>query len=204
MRLYVDLRTLVPVKSHKDLLVSPGGIGFRMKNGEVVRCDWYQTEAGFDVDENGFATAAIRMSDFEPSTYIDEWKEIGLSESDVTPELLQSAVGFDEIYIEFFSCKDFKEIYLPYEITCIQLDNVDMTDRLTPEVRFSQVPEESGYFIYSDERGFFSRVIGKWNESMDGMLPMTKKQAERMLYGSQPDAQIVNIQAVSAKFLWQS
>lgn len=198
MRLYVDLRTLVPVKEDANLIVSSGAIGFRMKNGDVVRCDWAETGASFAWGEYGCVEVGIRMRDFDPSIYMKEWEEIGLDENDVTPEFLQTAVGFDDIYIEFFSSKGGKEIYLPYEITCIQLDDVELTDRLTADVKCAQIPEESGYFIFSEERGFFSHVTGEWNESMDGMLPMTKQTAERWFEDLQPpDARIVDVQVLA-------
>lgn len=135
MFLKAILRSLAPFTENLNIVrASSGGIGFVMPDNKVIRCDWYTTLASFYLDDNGHLVAVLELNNFCPETYVEEWAENGIRTEDVTPEKLSNAKGFDEIYLELFFVDDKNdEVFVPYEITHLSLNGIDLSDKVTQE-----------------------------------------------------------------------
>lgn len=111
----LQYESLIPIDRPKNTSLSVGTVTFLM-NGDELPLDFNVTEGGTEGNAGSIIRINALIKDFEPQVFMDEYKELGLSLSDLNYDFFAKYYHdtyLTEIYSEYFYTDTPKEIYLP-------------------------------------------------------------------------------------------
>lgn len=111
----LQYESLIPVDRPKDTFLSVGTVTFLIE-GKELPLDFNITEGGTEGNAGSIISVNAEIKDFEPEIFIDEYRELGLSPSDLNYDYFAvrlSDTYLAEVYTEYLYTDTPKEIYLP-------------------------------------------------------------------------------------------
>lgn len=134
----LQYESLIPIDRPKNTSLSVGTVTFLM-NGDELPLDFNVTEGGTEGNAGSIIRINALIKDFEPQVFMDEYKELGLSPSDLNYDFFAKYYHdtyLAEIYSEFFYADTPKEVYLPLTLKSVRLlfrdgKVLDYSDRIS-------------------------------------------------------------------------
>lgn len=145
------LNAAITLKSHHGGHVSEPAIfsigGFTViNNGRQVSFDWVCTRLYTCTVKDGFLEIYAELEGFDVDAFMESWEEIGLHESDITPQFLTESEAIDEVFFECFKT-DVEEGFIPLDVVSFSLYSGSAEYQFTPEqleaVNIKQLGEAS-------------------------------------------------------------
>ena len=132
----LQYESLIPIDRPKDTFLSVGTVTFLIE-GKELPLDFNITEGGTEGNAGSIIRVNAEIKDFEPEVFMDEYKELGLSPSDLNYDFFAKHYHdtyLAEIYTEFVYTNP-KEIYLPLTLKSASLlfqdgRTLDYSDRI--------------------------------------------------------------------------
>ena len=118
----LEYESLTPIDRPKDTFLSIGTVTFLME-GKELPLDFNITEGGTEGNAGSIIRVNAEIKDFDPEVFMDEYKELGLSSSDLNYDFFAKyyhETYLAEIYTEFVYTTP-KEIYLPLTLKSVRL-----------------------------------------------------------------------------------
>ena len=133
----LEYESLIPIDRPKDTFLSIGTVTFLIE-GKELPLDFNITEGGTEGNAGSIIRVNAEIKDFEPEVFMDEYKELGLSPSDLNYDFFAKyyhETYLAEIYTEFVYTTP-KEIYLPLTLKSVSLlfqdgRTLDYSDRIS-------------------------------------------------------------------------
>ncbi len=130
--------SLIPVDRPKDTFLSVGTVTFLIE-GKELPLDFNITEGGTEGNAGSIVSVNAEIKDFEPEIFIDEYRERGLSPSDLNYDYYAARLSdtyLAEVYTEYLYTDTPKEIYLPLTLksACLLFQDgraLDYSDRIS-------------------------------------------------------------------------
>lgn len=107
--------SLIPIDRPEDTFLSVGTVTFLIE-GKELPLDFNITEGGTEGNAGSIICVNARILDFEPEIFMEEYRELGLSPSDLNFDFFATRLSdtyLMEVYTEYLYTDTPKEIYLP-------------------------------------------------------------------------------------------
>ena len=111
----LEYESLIPIDQPKDTFLSIGTVTFLIE-GKELPLDFNITEGGTEGNVGSIIRVNALIKDFEPQVFMEEYRELGLSPSDLNFDFFAARLSVTylmEVYTEYFYTNVPKEIYLP-------------------------------------------------------------------------------------------
>lgn len=133
----LQYESLIPIDRPQKTFLSVGTITFLIE-GKELPLDFNITEGGTKGNAGSIVSINAEIKDFAPEVFMDEYKELGLSSSDLNYDFFAKyyhETYLAEIYTEFVYTTP-KEIYLPLTLKSARLlfrdgSVLDYSDRIS-------------------------------------------------------------------------
>ena len=119
----LQYESLIPIDRPKDTFLSVGTVTFLIE-GKELPLDFNITEGGTEGNAGSIIRVNAEIKDFAPEVFMDEYKKLGLSPSDLNYDYFAawlSKTYLMEVYTEYFYTNTPKEIYLPLTLKSASL-----------------------------------------------------------------------------------
>lgn len=128
----LQYESLIPIARPKDTFLSVGTVTFLM-DGKELPLDFRITEGGTEGNAGSIIHVNARILDFDPEIFMDEYKKLGLSPSDLNYGFFAKRyhdIYLAEVYSEYFYTNTPKEVYLPLTLksACLLFQDGKMLD----------------------------------------------------------------------------
>lgn len=107
--------SLIPIDRPENTFLSVGTVTFLIEDKELP-LDFNITEGGTEGNAGSIVSVNARILDFEPDIFMEEYRELGLSPSDLNFDFFATRLSdtyLMEVYTEYLYTDTPKEIYLP-------------------------------------------------------------------------------------------
>ena len=111
----LQYESLIPIDRPKKTFLSVGTVTF-LVGGDELPLDFNITEGSVKGNAGSIICVNAEIKDFEPEVFMDEYKELGLSVSDLNYDFFTKHYQdtyLAEVYTEYLYTDTPKEIYLP-------------------------------------------------------------------------------------------
>lgn len=118
----LQYESLIPIDRPKKTFLSVGTVTF-LVGGDELPLDFNITEGSVKGNAGSIICVNAEIKDFEPEVFMDEYRELGLSPSDLNYDFFAKHYQdtyLAEIYTEFVYTTP-KEIYLPLTLKSVRL-----------------------------------------------------------------------------------
>lgn len=130
--------SLIPIDRPKDTFLSVGTVTFLI-DGKELPLDFNITEGGTEGNAGSIVCINAEIKDFAPEVFMDEYRELGLSVSDLNYDFFTKHYQdtyLAEVYSEYFYTNVPKEFYLPLTLksACLLFQDgrtLDYSDRIS-------------------------------------------------------------------------
>lgn len=134
----LQYESLIPIDRPKKTFLSVGTVTF-LVGGDELPLDFNITEGSVKGNAGSIICADAEIKDFEPEVFMDEYRELGLSPSDLNYDFFEKHYQdtyLAEVYSEYFYTDTPKEIYLPLTLKSAVLlfqdgSVLDYSDRIS-------------------------------------------------------------------------
>lgn len=134
----LQYESLIPIDRPKNTFLSVGTVTF-LVDGDELPLDFNITEGSVKGNAGSIICVNAEIKDFEPEVFMDEYKELGLSPSDLNYDFFTKHFQdtyLAEAYSEYFYTDTPKEIYLPLTLksACLLFRDgsvLDYSDRIS-------------------------------------------------------------------------
>ena len=132
----LQYESLIPIARPKDTSLSVGTVTFLI--GEMdLPLDFNITECSVEGDVGSIIRLNAVIKDFKPQTYTDEYRELGLTPTDLTYSFFatrHSNTYLTEIYTEYFYTENGAYLPLTLKSACLLFQDgnaLDYSDRIS-------------------------------------------------------------------------
>ena len=111
----LQYESLIPIDRPQKTFLSVGTITFLIE-GKELPLDFNITEGGTKGNAGSIVSINAEIKDFAPEVFMDEYRELGLSVSDLNYDFFTKHYQdtyLAEVYSEYFYTDTLKETYLP-------------------------------------------------------------------------------------------
>lgn len=134
----LQYESLIPIDLPKKTFLSVGTVTF-LVGGDELPLDFNITEGSVKGNAGSIICVNAEIKDFEPEVFMDEYRELGLSPSDLNYDFFAKHYQdtyLAEVYSEYFYTDTPKEIYLPLTLKSAVLlfqdgSVLDYSDRIS-------------------------------------------------------------------------
>lgn len=119
----LQYESLIPIDHPKNTFLSIGTVTF-LVDGDELPLDFNITESSVKGNAGSIICIDAEIKDFAPEVFMDEYKELGLSPSDLNYDFFAKHFQdtyLAEVYSEYFYTNTPKEIYLPLALKSVRL-----------------------------------------------------------------------------------
>lgn len=118
----LQYESFIPIDRPKNTFLSVGTVTF-LVDGDELPLDFNITKGSVKGNAGSIICVNAEIKDFDPEVFMDEYKELGLSSSDLNYDFFAKnyhETYLAEIYTEFVYTTP-KEIYLPLTLKSVRL-----------------------------------------------------------------------------------
>ena len=134
----LQYESLIPIDRPQKTFLSVGTVTFLI-NGNELPLDFNITESSVEGNAGSIICVGAEIKDFAPEVFMDEYKELGLSVSDLNYNFFTKHYQdtyLAEVYSEYFYTDTPKETYLPLTLksACLLFRDgsaLDYSDRIS-------------------------------------------------------------------------
>lgn len=134
----LQYESLIPIDRPKKTFLSVGTVTF-LVDGDELPLDFNITEGSVKGNAGSIICVDAEIKDFAPEVFMDEYRELGLSPSDLNYDFFTKHYQdtyLAEVYSEYFYTDTPKEIYLPLTLKSAVLlfqdgSVLDYSDRIS-------------------------------------------------------------------------
>ena len=134
----LQYESLIPIDRPVDTFLSVGTVTFLIEGNELP-LDFNITEGGTEGNPGSIISVNARILDLEPEIFMEEYRELGLTPSDLTYDYFSARYSdtyLAEVYTEYLYTDTPKEIYLPLTLksACLLFQDgsvLDYSDRIS-------------------------------------------------------------------------
>lgn len=134
----LQYESLIPIDCPKDTFLTIGTVTF-LVDGNELPLDFNITESSVKGNAGSIICVDAEIKDFGPEIFMDEYRELGLSPSDLNYDYFAARLSktyLMEVYTEYFSTNTPKEVYLPLALKSASLlfrdgRSLDYSDRIS-------------------------------------------------------------------------
>lgn len=119
----LQYESLIPIDRPKNTFLSVGTVTF-LVDGDELPLDFNITESSVKGNAGSIICVDAEIKDFAPEVFMDEYKELGLSPSELNYDFFAKHFQdtyLAEVYSEYFYTNTPKEIYLPLALKSVRL-----------------------------------------------------------------------------------
>lgn len=134
----LQYESLIPIDRPQKTFLSVGTVTFLI-DGNELPLDFNITESSVEGNAGSIICVGAEIKDFAPEVFMDEYKELGLSASDLNYDFFTKHYQdtyLAEVYSEYFYTDTPKETYLPLTLKSVCLlfqdgNVLDYSDRIS-------------------------------------------------------------------------